>query len=352
MPRVSKLLSLFLLFLSLSGCTLWDYLKPPEREVAPSRGKLEEGRELVHSFMQARLAGEAEDYMRAFLTEEAWHDYQGKEFVLKSTNNQELVGYKLTDESELSQGRFAFTVLVQVVEAEPVGARNTKEDIIVRYSEDEYRISSARLAEENLIQAAEDKVVWRGADKDGQEREAVLITLSDLPADLVPIGGREEERFGVGRDAFSSIVLYPDNKGLAFGTTGTHSLIATVTWDQLPPVREEQRELIPIDLVFEGTINLVVVSPDGKHVAIETGEASGSSRMRVYRTDERNRLTLGLDEAFPPAQYEVKFNRWEQDGGSLVTRVNAMAEATGVDQNKLGTWEINIKTGEREKIVS
>lgn len=340
-----------LFLLTLSGCTLWDYLKPPQREVTPARGNIEEARELAHSFMQARITGESEDYMRAFLTEEAWRDYQGKDFIFKSTNSQEVVGYRITDESELAEDRFGFTIIVQEVDLESAGARNILEDIIIRYDHDEYRVSSARFVEKNLAQVKEDTLVWRRETADGQEEEVPVVRLTELPTELVPIGGTPDQKFGVGRAGFSSVVLFPDNKGLALSTTGGHSLIAVHKWDTTPSGKQRKGELIPVDLVFNGVAELMAVSPDAQYLAVETVEASGSSILRVYRTDGRNRLNLGLDEAFPPDKYEVKFNRWEPDSGGLIIRVNARPEAPDLNQNTLGTWEINIKTGEREKIV-
>lgn len=345
------ILYLCLFLLSLSGCTLWDYLKPPQREVTPARGSIEEARELVHSFMQGRIAGESEDYMRAFLTEEAWRDYQGKDFIFKSTNSQELVGYRITDESELAEERFGFTIVVQEVDLETVGARNILEDIIVRYDNDEYRVSSARFVERNLAQVKEDALVWRRVTAGGQEEEVPVVRLTELPTELAPIGGTPDQKFGVGRAGFSSVVLFPNNKGLALGTSGGHSLIAIHKWDTSPPGKQGKGELIPVDLVFNGLAELMAVSPDAEYLAVETVEASESSIVRVYRTDGRNRLNLGLDEAFPPDKYEVKFNRWEPDSGGLIIRVNARPGVTDFNQNTLGTWEINIKTGEREKIV-
>jgi hypothetical protein len=336
----------------LPGCTLWDYLKPPEREAAPARGNLEEARELVHSFMQARIAGETEDYMRAFLTEEGWRDYQRRDFILKSTNSQELVGYKVIEESDLTEARYGFTIVVQEVDLDTVGAQNIQENIIVRYDNDEYRVSSARFVEKNLTQVKGDTLVWRRVTAEGQEEETPIVRLTELPTESPPIGGTPDQKLAVGRAAFSTVVLFPNNKGLAFSTSGGHSLIAIHKWTALPRKEEETGELIPLDLVINGETDLMAISPSAEHLAVETREAAGGSIIRVYRTDGRNRLNLGLDEAFPQDKYEVKFNRWEPNGDGLIVRVNARPGAADPNQNTLGTWEINIKTGEREKIIS
>src|SRR5690606_36055886 len=99
----------------------------------------------------------------------------------------------------LAEDRFGFTIVVQEVDLETAGARNILEDIIVRYDNDEYRVSSARVVETNLAEVKEDALVWRRVAADGQEAEVPVVRLTELPAELAPIGGTPDQKFGVGR---------------------------------------------------------------------------------------------------------------------------------------------------------
>src|SRR5690606_14806197 len=131
--------------LSLQGCNLWDYLNIPERQPTVPQGNRGEARELLSSFLNARLADENEDKLRAYLTDEAWHDYQSGDLTLQAAPNREFVGYKIMEEADLTDGRYAFTVNLQLLDrSQPYGA-NITEDLIVSFNADEYRVASARL---------------------------------------------------------------------------------------------------------------------------------------------------------------------------------------------------------------
>src|SRR5690606_15438387 len=71
-----KKIPLFMMIFFLQGCPLWEYLEPPAPEPNGPRGELSEAREVVYSFLHARIAGEPEEELRAYLTSEAWNDYR------------------------------------------------------------------------------------------------------------------------------------------------------------------------------------------------------------------------------------------------------------------------------------
>lgn len=346
-----KILSIFLVF-SLQGCTLWDYLKPPEREVVPPQGNLGEARELLHSFLQARIAGESEDRLRAYLTEEAWNDYKGGKLTLQSTEDEQLVGYKIRNESELTEGRFAFTAVLQKVIPQPPAAENIAEDIIVSFREEEYRISSARFLEKTKVEARNGDLVLSGLEDD-EPQQVTVFNIKNLPAEMTPLGAGPEIKFGVGREGYSTVVLNPDNRGAAFGSRGTHGIIALLNWDEKVFTENQGKEvkLTPVDLAFEGSAKLMAFSPDSKYLAVEMQEATGNSRVRIYRTGEIKRMVPELNQAFPPEDYSIFLNRWEPDGKTVLLRINAGQGGREIDRQKLGTWAVNVETGEREKIV-
>ncbi|NLY91791.1 MAG: hypothetical protein GX081_09360 [Firmicutes bacterium] len=340
-----KMLSL-LLVLSFQGCNLWDYLKTPERQPEVPRGNRTEARELLNSYLNARLAGESEENLRAYLTAEAWNDYQGGELTLRAENKQEFVGYKVMDESDLAEGKFGFTTNLQLVEREQPRAANLTEDLIVSFEEDEYRVSSARLLKTEEIRGVGSDLIWISREKE-KENEAKLFNLQAFPARLTPLGSSTE--LETGRAGYASLVLNPEGRRAAFGTTGTHGALGILSWTGETP-GSDQVQLTPVDVYYGEHPIILAFSPDSRYLAVEIRSTAGTDRVEVYQVGERNKLNFQLDQAFPAGQYNVSFRQWEPDGKGLLLRVSAGVQPTG-DEEKMGTWRLNIHTGEREKVI-
>ena len=107
---------------------------------------------------------------------------------------------------------------MQEVDLETAGAR-ISEDIIVRYDNDEYRVSSARVVETNLAEVKEDALVWRRVAADGQEAEVPVVRLMSYLRSWHLLG---EHQIKIWRRArwFLQCGAFSDNKGLALGTSG------------------------------------------------------------------------------------------------------------------------------------
>lgn len=340
-----KVLSL-LLVLSFQGCNLWDYLKTPERQPEPPQGNRAEARELLNSYLNARLAGESEENLRAYLTAEAWHDYQGGDLTLRAEHEEEFVGYKVMEEADLAEGRFAFTTNLQLVERGKPHAVNLTEDLIVRFSDDEYRISAARLLKTEEIRGAGPELIWASREQE-EKKEAKLFHLEAFPARLTPLGGSAE--LETGRAGYTTLVLNPEGRRAAFGTAGTHGALGILSWSGATP-DAEQVELTPVDVYYGEHPILLAFSPDSRYLAVEIRSTAGTDRIEVYQVGEKNKLNFQLDQAFPAGLYNVSFRQWEPDSKALLFRVSTGVQPTG-DEEKMGTWRLNILTGEREKVI-
>lgn len=336
-----KKIPLFALVFFLQGCPLWQYLEPPTPEPNGPRGELSEAREVVYSFLHARIAGEPEEELRAYLTSEAWNDYQENGLTLQTTGSPGFVACRIEDESVLTDGRFGFTVLIQEVVANPLRADNITEDLIVSFDEEEYRISSARLLRRSRVQAEGAVLTWN-REENGKKKEARLITLADLPPEM--------EGQPVGREAYSTLVLSPMEKGMAFATRGENGLVAFLNWEESGPAAENP--FLPVTLLPGGTADLLIYSPNGRYLAIETEDQEGNRGIAVYETGgEREEVPLKLAEDFPLHLYTLALRRWEPEGKRILIRVDPRRETDEVDQGKLGTWSVEIPSGEKEKLL-
>lgn len=348
MSKGVKIALLFLL-LTLPGCTFWDYLQPPARDPVTPQGELSEARELVYSFLNARIAGASMDDLRAYLTSEAWNDYQDEELTLQSTGNPGFIGYRLQEESKLTGGNFGFTVVMQKFLQQPLQTENMVEDLVVRFEEEEYRISSARLLSKTQVRAENGTLQWTKL-KNGEKEEPInLVTLEEIPGQIRRDGDRNVP---VGKEGYSALALSPMERGVAFGTRGEYGLIAFLDWDNQNPTGEP--EFVPVDSLSGKTADLMIFSPNGRYLAVETLAVDERRQVFVYETGELNGETLidlKLERDFPGDIYNIVLKRWEPGGDKILIRVNPRWQGNGTDPEKTGVWSVEIPTGQKEKLL-
>lgn len=321
-----------------TGCNLLGPTQMQKRITPPPEvGRLEDARELVRSYLEARLAGADPDELSRYLTEGARSDYQGRSGLsLTGSAEAPFFGYRIFNSSKVEPGEFGFSVAIQSSYMSQPMAENLREDLLVRISNNVYQISSARFLGASQARTKAGDLLWKN-----DSVQSTLMRLRELPNDFSPIGSKGE-RFGVGKSDFLTLAIRPDDAEVAFATAGTHGLIGTVTVKN-PPV------VTPLDLFFEGNAKLLVYSPNGKYLAVEEAAPSGSSRVRVYLPQTKRLLGLNLDSAFPQDQYYLNISRWETDSKTLLIRVNRFS--TKANEERLGTWAVHVDTGEREKII-
>lgn len=321
-----------------TGCNLLGPTKMQKQVTPlPEVGRLEDARELLRSYMEARIAGTESNELSKYLTEEARNDYQGRSGLsLSGSMEAPFFGYRIYNSSKVEPGEFGFSVAIQSSYMSRPMAENLREDLLVRIRNNIYQIASARYLGSSQARAEAGELRWK---KEGEQRS--LMQLKDLPKEFSPIGSKGE-RFGVGRDSFLALAIRPDDGEVAFATAGTHGLIGTVSVKETPVVNA-------LDLIVEGSVKLMVYSPNSKYLAVEESAPSGSSRVRVYIPQTKRRLDLNLDTAFPPDQYYLNISVWEPDSKNLLIRVNRFS--TKANEERLGTWSVNVETGDREKII-
>jgi hypothetical protein len=145
------------------------------------------------------------------------------------------------------------------------------------------------------------------------------------------------------------VVLNPDNRRAAFGTTGTHGALGILKWTGATP-DPDQVELTPVDVYYGEHAILLSFSPDSRYLAVEIRSTAGTDRVEVYQVGEKNKLNFRLDQAFPAGKYNVSFRQWEPDSKALLFRVSAGVNPPE-DEEPMGTWRLNVQTGEREKVI-
>ena len=59
-----------------------------------------------------------------------------------------------------------------------------------------------------------------------------------------------------------------------------------------------------------------------------------------------------VNQDYTSEKYNLFYLRWEPNGEGVLLRASAVQGAPGVEEEKLGTWVFNLRTGEREKVIS
>lgn len=309
-----------------------------ENTPAPESGRMEGARELVRSFLDARLAGTGEDELNEYLTQEARGDFRGRSGIsLTGSAETPLLGYRIISSSQVTPGEFGFSAAIQSGFTNRPAAENVREDLLVRNVAGEYRISSTRFLGRTSLRVQEAGLVWQ----DEKNKTINLLQLKDLPEEFSPIGAKGE-RFGAGREGFTTLAIRPDNKEAAFGTWGVHGLVGVVE-------AAENATPVILDLLTEAQAKLLVYSPNGAYLAVEEAAPTGSTRIRVYKIQGRRLMDMGLNVTFPPDRYHLNISRWENDSKTLLLRVNRFNQDAVED--RLGTWAVEVETGERQKII-
>jgi hypothetical protein len=139
---------------------------------------------------------------------------------------------------------------------------------------------------------------------DGAEHQ--LLSLDELPAESKLAPG-----IALGRDRFSTAVLSPDGKQVAFAVDGQHA------WCGL--YNAARKRTWEVALFFDGSVTQISFSPDGRRLAVEGVGPSSFSSLFLWdlRTSRPIPVRAFRGPAGEPA--EVRFYEWR--GASPVVRV-------------------------------
>jgi hypothetical protein len=100
--------------------------------------------------------------------------------------------------------------------------------------------------------------------------------------------------------------------------------------------------LKPIDLYFNTKINSIILSPDGKMMAVEFIPASGLNRVKLYKGEEGEPVDADIDKHFREDRFSItKIYFVSED--KLMFTVEPIAAATPEEQTLRGDWTYDIK---------
>lgn len=214
--------------------------------------------------------------------------------------------------------------------------------------------------------------------KEGSKVEGkYVISLDELPTYASPQSS-PEVKLPIPRDAFGPCALSPDNKSIIFTSVGKDSFIAMGELEEEDKSTMNQRaeggdknkqggdkkgggeqggqekgkeqeqqkakiKMNPIDLYPDTKINVLVLSPDGKTLAVETAPVGGQSQLKLYKSDKGEGLEAQkIKNNFRPDRFSLS-NPYFTSPTAIVFTVKAIDGAQDEEKELEGEWIYDIK---------
>lgn len=206
-----------------------------------------------------------------------------------------------------------------------------------------------------------------------------LISVDYMPQFAVPKGASSpEQKFAVPRDKFGPCAISPDGKNIAVTSMGVHTFLGIVSAEESKQTmttkegsegkaggksgsdqgsiqssgegsKGSQQEtannitIKPVDLFFEGSINIISFSPDGKMLVAEYIPATGIGRINIYKSDSAELIDLKESmDRFKADRFSITSPFFVSEGNIIFT-VIPIKEATNEEQMLKGDWMLEIK---------
>lgn len=334
MHRVFRMM-IFLCGLALVNGCAFDWNRKREPSGPSPVGSLSEARTVAERFLAARVAGVESEELKTYFSPRGWESLtEGRTGRALESGERPLTGYSVGRAAIRPENKFVVETAVQSVYTGQPTAQNIRESLVLVYQDGRYLIDSVLEIRQTVLFARNRQLVIRN-----EQGERPVLSLSQLPQELSPQGAGPEVRFGFGRDRFVAAAVSPDDQRIAYGTAGTHGGLGWADLSQTPARN------YPLDLIFEGSATLLVFSPTGRYLAAQYLSATGNQGLRIYQPEQNRWLDFKLGAQFPPEQYSLVLRNWEEDGSSLLFRVNPGAGVTAPDAAKLGDWELDVIGG-------
>ena len=181
---------------------------------------------------------------------------------------------------QLDRGGSRYRVsLVSVYTGQPASYLAT-EEVKVERRVRRYLIAQVRRrGQAEAVLSGQDLLLNVGGKPQGR------LTLQELPAEVVPVGG--EAPLGAGRDRFGPVAHNPNNpREIALSANGLHALAATALF---PAAGRNKAVVKPINLFFEGAVTQIIWLPGNALVAVEVLTPAGATAINLYDVTERRR---------------------------------------------------------------
>ena len=105
------------------------------------------------------------------------------------------------------------------------------------------------------------------------------------------------------------------------------------------------KQLITLDLLNKCIVNEFIFSKDDQNLSVNYLDINGVNRVKVYNTDNGNRISTQFDDNFPSDKYEILSQYFE--GNSLIVKVSSIYDE---ESEIIGEYIVDLDTLEMEKL--
>jgi WD40 repeat protein len=304
---------------------------PPKEEQSSTGDKKEakldkkEGEELLNSYVKALILKDASG-IPLFYSQNLKVSSGNFKFV----DNPHPNGFKI-DTLEDKEGKLeGKVVLLSVSTGQPYFSSDESKFTIIK-EKGSYVIDKIEPSKFSEV-TEKDKVLFMNDDGDVKGKE--ILKLDEVPRYATPQGGAMGQKFSIGRDGFGPIAGDAEGKKLAVSTTGQYPTL------MVTDIKEKQVK--PLDLFFDESIQSIAWSQDGKHLAVEMANPSGARYIYVYDAEKGSKIDDPMKNVLKPAKYSVNTPYWIS-GNELVFNVTGVSTLAPDEQKNTGTYKFDVK---------
>lgn len=323
-------LALIISFISLISCSQRK-AQPPQggssQENQNKETKLDskEGQKLLNDYMKAVILKDNSG-MRMLYSQ----NFMAHSGSFAFADNPHPSGFKvgtLEDKEGKLEGK---ATLLSVTTGEPYFSSDESRVTVVK-EKGTYVIDKIEPSKSMEI-SEKDKTLFMKEEGDVEGKE--MLKLDEVPQYATPQGGAPGQKYSIGRDGFGPISGDVEGKKLAISTKGKYPAIMTMDL--------KEKKLKPVDLFFDESVQSLLWSQDGKYLAAEMSNPSGSRYLYIYDAEKGSKIDDPMKNMLKPEKYTINTPYWISEN-ELVFNVSGVSSLTPDEQKNTGSYKFDVK---------
>lgn len=331
MRKLLYIICIIFITSSFASCSQQRKTQPPPAQQGQEQGKKEEkldkkeGERLVNDYMRALILRDNSGIQLFYSQNMKQHSGS-----FTFADNPHPDGFKV-DTLEEKEGKLeGKATLLSVTEGKPYFSSDESRFTVIK-EKGTYVIDKIEQSKSAEI-TEKDKTLFMKENGDTKGKE--ILKIDDIPQYAIPHGGAPGQKYSIGRDGFGPVAGDSEGKKLAVSTIGKYPALLSMDM--------EGKQLKPLDLYFDESIQSIAWSQDGKYLAVEMTNPSGSRYIYVYDAEKGEKIDDPMKNMLKPSKYSVNTPYWISEK-ELVFNVSALSTLTPGEEKNLGSYKFDVK---------
>lgn len=184
-----------------------------------------------------------------------------------------------------------------------------------------------------------DKTLFMNEDGDTKGKE--ILKIDDMLKYTTPQGGAPGQKYSIGREGFGPIAGDTQGKKLAISTKGQYPTILIMGINE--------KKLQPLDLFLDESVQSMAWSQDGKYLAVEMSNPSGSRYLYVYDVEKSSKIDDPMKNILSPDKFSIDTPYWISDN-ELLFNVSGLSQLSPEEQKSTGSYKFDVKNTSLTKL--